>query len=188
MVTECSSQSQMLDLTINFLIVGLWARSKNNAPTSSLNSFFISDSSNPETFLTINLFAWSRNFWTQLSASISLSLVSVYGNDDLPKGVNTLPGLQDGELSYFHVTRNRPVWFEKFKLHRDYLLECLVFLATRKVRRDPLWPGTLPLTKTKFFSGSTFTTFRFWVVRLTSPIWPGIFLFLKTLPGHWQRP
>ena len=46
-------------------------------------------------------------------------------------------------------------------------------------------PGTAPLTRIRFRSGSTRTTSRLSAVRRTLPRWPDIFLPLKTRPGVW---
>ena len=46
-------------------------------------------------------------------------------------------------------------------------------------------PDALAPVQVKFRSASTRTTTRFWVVHFTAPIWPDIFLPLKTRPGVW---
>ena len=49
--------------------------------------------------------------------------------------------------------------------------------------QPPFDPGTDPLTKIRPRAASIETISRFCWVRYLSPIWPAIFLFLKTLPG-----
>ena len=52
-----------------------------------------------------------------------------------------------------------------------------------RVIQPPLAPGTAPSTRMRPRSTSVCTTLRLSVVTRSTPIWPGIFLFLKVLPG-----
>src|SRR5581483_4378501 len=60
--------------------------------------------------------------------------------------------------------------------------------ASRTKIQPPLAPGTEPSTMIRPRSTSVFTTLRFCVVTRSSPIWPAIFLPLKTLPGSCRWP
>src|SRR5262249_30272763 len=57
------------------------------------------------------------------------------------------------------------------------------FTASRTVIQPPLAPGTAPSTRIRPRSTSVCTTLRLSVVTRSTPMWPGIFLFLKVLPG-----
>src|SRR3569623_825506 len=60
------------------------------------------------------------------------------------------------------------------------------FTASLTISQPPFEPGTEPFTKIRPRSTSVPTISRFCWVRFLSPIWPAIFLFLKTLPGSWR--
>ena len=60
--------------------------------------------------------------------------------------------------------------------------------ASRTSTQPPLVPGTAPRTSTRPRSASVSTTSRFSVVTRMLPMWPAIFLPLKTLPGSWRWP
>ena len=62
------------------------------------------------------------------------------------------------------------------------------FTASRTVIQPPLAPGTAPSTRIRPRSTSVCTTLRLSVVTRSTPMWPGIFLFLKVLPGSWRPP
>src|SRR6185295_14925033 len=62
------------------------------------------------------------------------------------------------------------------------------FTASRTVIQPPLAPGTAPSIRIRPRSTSVCTTFRLSVVTRSTPMWPGIFLFLKVLPGSWRPP
>ena len=62
------------------------------------------------------------------------------------------------------------------------------FTASRTVIQPPLAPGTAPSTRIRPRSTSVCTTRRLSVVTRSTPIWPGIFLFLNVLPGSWRPP
>ena len=62
------------------------------------------------------------------------------------------------------------------------------FTASRTVIQPPLTPGTAPSTRMRPRSTSVCITFRLSVVTRSTPRWPGIFLFLKVLPGSWRPP
>ena len=47
---------------------------------------------------------------------------------------------------------------------------------------EPLWPGTLPLTRIRFLSARIFTTARFWVVRLIASHVTGHLFILENTP------
>src|SRR5262249_20098263 len=67
-------------------------------------------------------------------------------------------------------------------------LGSVFFTASRTVIQPPLAPGTGPSTRMIPRSTSVCITLRLsWVTRST-PRWPGIFLFLKVLPGSWRPP
>src|SRR5262249_44779953 len=55
--------------------------------------------------------------------------------------------------------------------------------ASRTVIQPPLAPGTAPSTRIRPRSTSVCTTLRLSVVTRSTPIWPGIFLFLNVRPG-----
>src|SRR5712671_3591054 len=55
--------------------------------------------------------------------------------------------------------------------------------APRPVIQPPLAPGTAPSTRIRPRSTSVCTTLRLSVVTRSTPIWPGIFLFLNVRPG-----
>jgi len=57
------------------------------------------------------------------------------------------------------------------------------FTASRTAIQPPLEPGTAPSTRIRPRSTSVWTTRRLSVVMRSTPMWPGIFLFLKVLPG-----
>src|SRR5262249_27793552 len=60
-------------------------------------------------------------------------------------------------------------------------------LTASRTNTQPPWvPGTAPRTSTSPRSLSVSTTSRLSVVTRTLPIWPAIFLPLKTLPGSWR--
>src|SRR5262249_43063996 len=60
--------------------------------------------------------------------------------------------------------------------------------ASRTVIQPPLAPGTAPSTRIRPRSTSVWTTLRLRVVTRSTPIWPGIFLFLNVRPGSWRPP
>ena len=62
------------------------------------------------------------------------------------------------------------------------------FTASRTVIQPPLAPGTAPSTRMRPRSTSVCTTLRLSVVTRSTPMWPGIFLFLKVLPGSCRPP
>src|SRR6185503_15085240 len=62
------------------------------------------------------------------------------------------------------------------------------FTASRTVIQPPLAPGTAPSIRIRPRSTSTCAIFRFSVVMRSWPMWPGIFLFLKVLPGSCRPP
>ncbi len=62
------------------------------------------------------------------------------------------------------------------------------FTASRTVIQPPFAPGTAPSIRIRPRSTSTCATLRLIVVTRSTPMWPGIFLFLKVLPGSWRPP
>src|ERR1019366_1401903 len=54
---------------------------------------------------------------------------------------------------------------------------CGFLTASRTITQPPLEPGTAPRTMIRPRSTSTLATSRFWVVTLSTPSWPCIFLF-----------
>ena len=134
----------------------------------------------------MNLFSRPTNFATKLGGGITLTAICLNRYHHLTKSINAGITFKTGKAGNLLVVSLRPLCCVTFELH-DINIQAalrLLFLATRTVSRQPLCPGTLPFSKIKFFSGRTLTTLRFWQVRRFPPILPGIFLFLKTLPGH----
>src|SRR5690606_40750376 len=58
--------------------------------------------------------------------------------------------------------------------------------ASLTMIQPPAGPGMAPRTKIRPRSVSVETISRFWVVTRVAPMWPAIFLPLKTLPGSWR--
>ncbi len=68
-------------------------------------------------------------------------------------------------------------------------LLCLLALDRGRTRTSsPFAPGIAPLTRIRFFSAMTLTTRRFWTVRRSLPMWPGIDWFFQVRPGVWRMP
>ena len=63
-----------------------------------------------------------------------------------------------------------------------------LFIASRTRTKPPLAPGKAPLIMMRPRSPSVATTFRFCMVWRAPPMWPAIFLPLKTLPGSCDWP
>ena len=71
-----------------------------------------------------------------------------------------------------------------FNFHRQGPQD-FALIAGRTITRPPFDPGTAPRINNRLRSLSTRTTTRFCTVRRTLPMWPAIFLPLKTRPGVW---
>ena len=86
-----------------------------------------------------------------------------------------LPKAERGQFAVAKVEPKRKV--AEFRVSEDALIPVGAEI------QPPLEPGTAPSTRIRPRSTSVCTTRRLSVVMRSTPIWPGIFLFLKVLPG-----
>src|SRR5690606_13888344 len=138
-------------------------------------------------FLTPRLPGGVLNRIAAFLRAVAATCVSLIGNNDLVhQGFVELAaenGIGRGDRG-LRLT----LVVQELKFHNQAPFLADIFTAGRTITLPSLWPGTAPLTNRRPRSASTRTMSRFWMVRVTSPMWPVIFLPGNTRPGSWAIP
>src|SRR5437867_12509492 len=126
------------------------------------------------------LLATAPHFAASLGCGRATACIGLLGNDGLMQHGGVRGDVPDPSIELGRRNDLAPQI-----LNRHFHQAPICFLIRT---RPPLGPGTVPLTATMFWLGSTRTTRRFFTVTRSRPMWPAILMPLITRPGVVPEP